>query len=284
MQQTKLGHANVQLINTEESNNGQLRFIFYVKDKVEWDIHFIPSSEDEGTRLQLDIKTVKKISMQKTTPLISLKQLQNEFQAEVQKAAVASPHQARVFTVVIDPGHGGKDTGAIGIGGIEEKNIVLNIAKKLAVEINQQKNMRAVLTRSGDYFIPLRERLKFARKDKADMFVAIHADAYFNNTASGASVYANPNQRETSEAARWLAHRENYSELGSVELNSLSDNDPILRSVLVNLAQTATIQDSIRLGGKVLDALDTISSLHYKHVERGTFCGIIFAGYSIDFS
>ncbi len=271
MQQTKLDHANVQLINTEETNNGRLRFIFSVKDKIEWDIHFIPSSEDEGTRLQLDIKTVKKIAMPKTTALTSLKQLQKGFQAEVQKAVIAGPDKARIITVAIDPGHGGKDSGAIGIGGIQEKNVVLSIAKKLAQEINQQKNMRAVLTRNGDYFIPLRERIKFARKDKADMFIAIHADAYFNNTASGVSVYALSQRGATSEAARWLAHRDNYSELGGMELNSLSDNDPILRSVLVDLAQTATIQDSIRLGSKVLDALDTISSLHYKHVERAPF-------------
>jgi len=180
-------------------------------------------------------------------------------------------NKSRIFTVAIDPGHGGKDSGARGLTGIEEKNVVLSIAKIVAQEINQQKNMRAVLTRDGDYFVSLRDRLKFARKDKADIFIAIHADAFFNNTASGVSVYALSQRGATSEAARWLAHKENYSELGAVELNSLHDSDPILRSVLVDLAQAATIQDSVRLGNKVLDALDTISSLHYKNVERAPF-------------
>ncbi len=195
--------------------------------------------------------------------------------AVVSQDSTSTPNHALatppIFTVAIDPGHGGKDSGARGAMGVEEKNVVLSIAKKLAEEINQQPYMHAVLTRDGDYFVPLRDRLKFARKGKADIFIAIHADAYFNSIASGASVYALSQRGATSEAARWLAHRDNYSELGDIELNSLSDNDPILRSVMVDLAQTATIQDSIRLGNKVLDALDTISSLHYRNVERAPF-------------
>lgn len=212
----------------------------------------------------------------------------SEFKAEIQKRKLdeydivgrtryeqeqtIAQEKSKIFTVVIDAGHGGKDPGAIGPNGIREKDIVLSIAQKLAYEINAHSYMRAVLTRNGDYFVPLRARLKLARKGDADVFVAIHADASFNNdNALGASVYAVSERGATSEAARWLAQRDNYSELDGVELDSLPDHDPMLRLVMVDLAQTATIQDSIRLGNRVLDALDNISSLHYTHVERAPF-------------
>ncbi len=176
---------------------------------------------------------------------------------------------------MIDAGHGGKDSGALGLGGTEEKNIVLSIAKilqrKISAEFTSQPTLRVVLTRNGDYFVPLRQRLKLARKGKADLFIAIHADAYFERNATGASVYALSQHGASNEATRWLAQQENYSELGGVALNDLQDRDPMLRSVLVDLAQTATIQDSIRLGSKVLGALDSVSSLHYTHVERAPF-------------
>lgn len=176
-----------------------------------------------------------------------------------------------IFTVVIDAGHGGKDPGAKGKRGSQEKNIVLAIAKKLAREINQTPAMRAVLTRNGDYFIPLSERLKLARKGKADVFIAIHADAYFEENATGASVYILSPHGASSVAARWLAQRDNHSELGGVEFDALQDQSPLLRSVLIDLAQTATARDSIQFGNTVLDALDEVSTLHYTHVERAPF-------------
>ncbi|MBX3708192.1 MAG: N-acetylmuramoyl-L-alanine amidase [Gammaproteobacteria bacterium] len=188
-----------------------------------------------------------------------------------QKKAISIEENSRIFIVVVDAGHGGKDSGALGISGTKEKDVVLNIAKKLMKEINACPHMRAILTRDGDYYVPLRKRLMLARKSKADLFIAIHADAYFDNDAAGASVFALSQHGASSEAARWLAQRDNYSELGRVELDSLSDRDPMLRSVLVDLAQTATIQDSILLGNNILDRLDNVSSLHYTHVERAPF-------------
>lgn len=175
------------------------------------------------------------------------------------------------FIVVIDAGHGGKDPGALGKKGAKEKDIVLKIAKILTKKMNELSHVHAVMTRSDDYFVPLRKRLAIARLAKADLFVAIHADAYFDNDATGASVYALSEHGATSEAARWLAQRDNYSELDGVELSSLSDRDPVLRSVLVDLAQTTTIQDSIRLGNNVLYALEQISPLHHTYVERAPF-------------
>jgi N-acetylmuramoyl-L-alanine amidase len=191
----------------------------------------------------------------------------------VQKTPVlqAPTQRTRPIIVVIDPGHGGKDTGAIGENGTREKDVVLAISKNLADLINQQPGMRAVLTRNGDYFVPLRNRLKLARKGNADLFIAIHADSYFNSRASGASVYALSRRGATSEAARWLAKRDNTSELGGVDLGELEDQSYLLRSVLIDLAQTATVTDSLRLGVSILDSLDALTRLHYTRVEQAPF-------------
>lgn len=186
----------------------------------------------------------------------------------VQSPAVPKPH---AIVVVIDPGHGGKDPGTVGTNGGKEKEIVLGIAIRLAAFINKEPNMHAVLTRQGDYFITLRDRLRLARKNKADLFVSIHADAYQNDQSTGVSVYALSRHGATSEAARWLARRENYSELGGVDFGELGDKSYVLRSVLIDLAQTATITDSVRLGADVLSALENVTKLHYPHVEQAPF-------------
>jgi N-acetylmuramoyl-L-alanine amidase len=177
----------------------------------------------------------------------------------------------KTIIIVIDPGHGGRDCGAKGMSGTCEKDVVLAISKQLYELINQQPNRRAVLTRRGDYFVPLRGRLQSARKGKADLFIAIHADSYFNTTASGASVYALSPNGATKEAVRWIAQRENYSELGGVDFRELSDQSYLLRSVLVDLAQTATITDSLRLGNTLLDSLNDVTRLHYARVEQAPF-------------
>ena len=176
------------------------------------------------------------------------------------------------FVVVIDPGHGGKDPGAVGESGTKEKDVVLAISQQLAALINHEPNMRAVLTRNGDYFVPLRNRLKLARKGDADLFIAVHADSYFaHDASSGASVYALSERGATSEAARWLAQKDNYSELGGVNLTGLGDQSYLLRSVLIDLAQTATITDSLRLGTSILQSLSSMTKLHYKKVEQAPF-------------
>lgn len=183
----------------------------------------------------------------------------------------SAPVKIHTVTVVIDPGHGGKDPGALGTLGGREKNIVLSIAKKLAILINQTPHMRAILTRKGDYFVPLRGRLHLARRGKADIFIAIHADSWFNRHERGASIYALSQHGATSEAARWLAGRENTSELAGVNLRELSDQSYLLRSVLIDLEQTATIRDSLRLGHILLTDLHQVTRLHYHHVEQAPF-------------
>jgi N-acetylmuramoyl-L-alanine amidase len=176
-----------------------------------------------------------------------------------------------LFTVVIDPGHGGHDTGAKGIYGTEEKNIVLTMARQLAWKINHQPGMHALLTRTQDTYVGLRERIKFARDVKADIFIAIHADWYFNHHAKGVSLYALSPRGATSEAARWLAQRNRYDELGDVSLDALADQSLMLRSVLIDLAQTKTIQNSLHLGDIFLDALQHVTTLHYARTEQAPF-------------
>lgn len=182
---------------------------------------------------------------------------------------VAPTARSRNIIVVIDPGHGGKDPGAIGVGKIHEKDVVLSIAKKLKALIDQQPGFRAVLTRDADYYLTLRERLGIARKNKADMFIAIHADAYPNPLSHGVSVFALSERGATSEAARWLAARENQSELmGGVELG---DKEDILRSVLINLSQTATIQASLFIGQHLLENIQPFAHLHHSQIEQAAF-------------
>lgn len=174
----------------------------------------------------------------------------------------------RNVIVVIDPGHGGKDPGARGPHNSSEKHIVLAISKELQRQLNAYPGIHAVLTRNGDYFLELRQRLRIARKYKAELFIAIHADAAYNNTAHGASVFALSQRGASSEAARWLAERENYSELGQV---SLEDKNYQLRSVLLDLSQTATINQSLQVGQTILCGLERVCTLHCRQVEQARF-------------
>jgi N-acetylmuramoyl-L-alanine amidase len=176
---------------------------------------------------------------------------------------------SKPFVVAVDAGHGGKDPGAHGAAGTQEKQVTLAIARKLARLINQEPNMRAVLIRDGDFYIGLRQRIGKARQHKADLFVSIHADAFTRRDAKGSSVYVLSERGATSEAARWIAAQENASDLvGGV---SLDDKDQMLASVLLDLSQAATIESSMDLGGHVLKSLGNIGPLHRTRVERAGF-------------
>lgn len=177
----------------------------------------------------------------------------------------------RDVIVVLDAGHGGKDPGAKGPRNSQEKDVVLAITLKLKQLIDKQPGMRAVLTRSGDYYVGLRNRLDIARKYNGDIFVAIHADAFNNPNSNGASVFALSQSGATSEAARWIAEKENYSELGGVNLGDLDDRNGVVRSVLIDLSQTSTINSSLQMGVKVLNQLNGFTNLHNNKVEQARF-------------
>jgi N-acetylmuramoyl-L-alanine amidase len=179
-------------------------------------------------------------------------------------------HKSKNIVIVIDPGHGGKDPGAAGMNGAREKDVVLRISKELCATLNQEPGFKAVLTRDRDIYLPLRQRLAIARKNHADMFVAIHADAYNHAQATGASVFALSQRGATSEAAKWLAEKENESELGGLS-SELADKDEMLRSVLIDLSQTHTIESSLKIGNNVLRHLGTFSRLHHPRIEQAAF-------------
>ncbi|MDE2366029.1 MAG: N-acetylmuramoyl-L-alanine amidase [Betaproteobacteria bacterium] len=175
----------------------------------------------------------------------------------------------RLITVAIDPGHGGEDPGAISRGGTHEKHITLAIAKKLKAKIDKEPNMRAALTRDGDYFISLPMRLVKARQLNADLFVSVHADAFIKPHARGSSVFALSERGATSAAARWLAKKENEADLiGGVNLDI---KDPYLKQTLLDLSQTATINDSLKLGREVLSEIGDVNHLHKAEVEQAGF-------------
>jgi N-acetylmuramoyl-L-alanine amidase len=175
----------------------------------------------------------------------------------------------RLVIVAIDAGHGGEDPGARGRHGTREKDVTLAIAKRLKVVIDQEPNMRAVLVRDGDYFVPLANRVSKARRVQADLFVSVHADAWVKPDARGSSVFALSEKGATSTAARMLAQKENQSDLiGGVNLGV---KDPVLARTLLDLSQTATISDSLKLGKHVLAELGDVNDLHKAAVEQAGF-------------
>jgi N-acetylmuramoyl-L-alanine amidase len=175
----------------------------------------------------------------------------------------------RMITIAIDPGHGGEDPGAHGANGTREKDLTLAIGKKLKALIDAEPNMRGILTRDADFFIPLHGRVVKARNMKADLFVSIHADAFTNQAARGSSVFALSERGATSASARYLAKKENESDLiGGV---SLDNKDPVLARTLLDLSQAATINDSLKLGKAVLGQVGQVNSLHKGSVEQAAF-------------
>jgi N-acetylmuramoyl-L-alanine amidase len=182
------------------------------------------------------------------------------------------PNGKRDIVIAIDAGHGGEDPGASGSRGQHEKDIVLAIAKELQRQINSEKGFRAELTRTGDYFIPLRKRTEIARKKGADLFISIHADAAPSKAAFGASVFALSDRGATSETARWLADSENRSDLiGGAGNVSLDDKDRMLAGVLLDLSMTASLSSSLNVGQKVLGNMGRITPLHKQRVEQAGF-------------
>lgn len=185
-------------------------------------------------------------------------------------AEQAQPHRPlRDVVVCIDPGHGGKDPGAIGKRGTYEKTVVLDIAQRLEKLLNREPGMRAFMTRNSDYFVTLRGRLDKARKRRADLFISIHADASPYRYPKGSTVYVLSEHGASSEAARLLAERQN--DVDRVAGVNLSNKDNLVASVLVDLAQSATREASFKFGGKLKGSIDRVIRMHSKTVERAAF-------------
>ncbi|MFU8814127.1 MAG: N-acetylmuramoyl-L-alanine amidase [Pseudomonadales bacterium] len=182
------------------------------------------------------------------------------------------PTENRDVVIAIDAGHGGEDPGALGPDRILEKDVVLSIARRLAARVNAMPGFKAVLVRDGDYYLPLQERVRIARSHRADMFVSVHADAFKSPHVTGASVYTLSERGASSEAARWLAEKENRSDLiGGVGDVSLGDKDDMLAHVLLDLSMDANRSASIEVGAQILGHLSRVTKLHKDRVEQAGF-------------
>jgi len=249
----------IQGLRVGRNRPGVIRLVLDLKSEVKAQAFTLPPIADYGHRLVLDIYPLVPID-----PLALLIE-----QTQRRPAAQDRPGVARLATIVIDPGHGGEDPGAIGRRGSREKDINLAMARRLKALVDAEPNMRALLTRDGDYFLPLHARVDKARKVKADLFVSIHADAFIRPNVRGSSVFALSERRATSEAARWLANKENEADLvGGV---SFDGKDKYLAQTLLDLSQTATIDHSLRLGNSVLARLGSVNTLHKANVEQASF-------------
>lgn len=256
----------IRRLRAAARNQHDLRLVFDLHKAVKPRSFLLKPNKDKPHRLVLDLYSTKK-NTEKTV---------QHFTQETEKATASSGNATkripRDIIIVVDAGHGGEDPGAIGPKKLKEKVVVLDIAKKLAALINSKKGYKAVLTRDGDYFIPLRKRRDKARELRADLFISIHADAFTVPQANGASVFALSQRGATSETARFLAKQENEADLiGGVGDVSLEDKDEVLRGVLVDLSMTATVGSSLEVGKSVLGKMGGIARLHKKQVEQAGF-------------
>ena len=244
---------------------GVMRLVLDLKAAIKPSVFQLQPLGQYGHRLVVDLYPVQ-ASNAAANPLPPPQPAATE-QAKPAKPGVVQ--YARLITVAIDAGHGGEDPGALGANGSREKDITLALAKKLKQKIDAQENMRAVLVRDGDYFVPLGQRVVKARALKADLFMSIHADAFIKPHARGSSVFALSENGATSVAARWLAKKENEADLvGGINIDV---KDPFLKRTLIDLSQTATINDSLKLGHAVLKEIGGVNTLHKSYVEQAGF-------------
>lgn len=291
----------IKLLRAGRYKPGVVRLVIELKTKVAPQVFEVKPAGEYGHRLVLDVYPLTPVD-----PLMSLVEgrkdavepLKLEAEAKLQEAqpkaaervpesppkkAEAAPEAPeirttrksgkpivdRLVTITLDPGHGGEDPGAVGRGGTYEKNVTLAVAKRLKARLDAEPNMRAVMTRDSDFFVPLQMRVQKARRVQSDLFLSIHADAWVKPDARGSSVFVLSERGASSTQARLLAQKENEADLiGGV---NLSAKDMFLARTLLDLSQTATINDSLRLGKYLLGELGSINTLHKNSVEQAGF-------------
>ena len=238
-------------VRSASKDGGRLRVVIDLKGKARPRSFALKPDGKSGHRLVVDLHATNL----SPTPIKTNQQ--------------ARKKRKQQFVIALDPGHGGRDPGAIGKHGTREKDVALSVAKKMKALINRESGYRAVLTRDADRFVSLRNRVKKARQAEADIFISLHADSFHSPNVKGASVYALSLRGASSEAARWIARKENSSDLiGGI---SLDDKDDLIASVLLDLSQTATIQDSLELGSDVLKHIGKVSRLNNRKVQQAGF-------------
>lgn len=274
----------IQAIRLGQFKPGVVRLVLDLKAEVNPQAFMLKPVGEYGYRIVLDVYPLHPVD-----PLMALLEQERGRAVETKADEIAAPDNKpdkpqplaaeprkpkpddlkRMLTVVIDPGHGGEDPGAIGRKGTREKNVTLAIARRVKARIDKEDGIRCFLTRDDDYFVPLAQRVQKARRVQADLFISVHADAFNKPNVRGSSVFALSEHGATSAAAHWLAQRENSADLiGGV---NLSVRDPILAKTLLDLSQTATINDSMKLGKAVLAQIGEVNSLHKAYVEQAGF-------------
>lgn len=254
--QLALSETVIRSIRSGHFGKGDTRIVLDLSGPVQLNTFLLAPQDGQGHRLVLDLLSDSKVaapSVPRETP-------------------GKTNHPKRDIIVVVDPGHGGKDPGAVGAKGEREKDVVLSISQLLARRLKREKGFDVKLVRNDDFFVPLRKRVDIARQHKADMFISVHADAAPRLTASGASVYCLSEGGATSATARFMAQRENGADLlGATSLLNLKDKDPMLAGVILDMSMNATIAASLQLGSTVLGSLAGITTLHQKRVEQAGF-------------
>ena len=282
----------IKLLRAGRYKPGVVRLVMELKTKVAPQVFEVKPAGEYGHRLVLDVYPLTPVD-----PLMSLVEgrkdaveplkLEAETKVPETQAKKAEPAPApeapeirtsrksgkpivdRLVTITLDPGHGGEDPGAVGRGGTYEKNVTLAVAKRLKARLDAEPNMRAVLTRDSDFFVPLQMRVQKARRVQSDLFLSIHADAWVKPDARGSSVFVLSERGASSTQARLLAQRENEADMiGGV---NLSAKDLFLARTLLDLSQTATINDSLKLGKYLLGELGSVNTLHKNNVEQAGF-------------
>jgi N-acetylmuramoyl-L-alanine amidase len=243
------GQGLVRQVRFGTRDDGSLRVVLDINGDVQSKSFAVAPNESYGHRLVIDLAPASE-----PAPV---------------KIEHAPQDEARDLVIAVDAGHGGDDPGAIGRGGTREKDVALAIARALAQRIDREPGMKAVLVRDGDYYVAHRDRMRKARDQRADLFVSIHADSIRDRAVSGSSVYILSPRGASDEASRWLAERENASDLiGGV---SLDDKDNVLASVLLDLSQTASISASMTAAERVLVELDRVGVVRKPMVQQAGF-------------
>ena len=271
---------NIKLLRAGRFKPGVVRLVMELKNEVKPQVFVLPPVGEYGHRLVLDVYPLeppdpllqlleKHETLMGNTDLPVDKKPQQYVEIKTERRRQGKPVVDRLVTITLDPGHGGEDPGAVGRGGSYEKHVTLAVAKRLKAKIDAEPNMRAVLTRDTDFFVPLHMRVQKARRIQSDLFVSIHADAFTRPDANGSSVFVLSESGASSSAARYLAQKENAADLvGGVNIDV---KDPMLARTLLDLSQTATISDSLKLGKAVLGEIGGINRLHKASVEQAGF-------------
>jgi N-acetylmuramoyl-L-alanine amidase len=270
-----LSETPVKAIRYAAYDKDTMRIVLDLTQAVDYQTQTLSPQETYPHRLVLDIATNQPVKQH--APITAVEESNVQTVTAVPTEDTTPPPvikttkvlPRRDIVIAIDAGHGGKDTGAIGATGTREKDVVLQIAKRLAKLVDAEPGMRAYLTRDNDTFISLKSRRVRAQENGADMFISVHADAFHNRQARGSSVYVLSERGASSEAAKILADRENAADLaGGIRLE---DKDKLLASVLLDLSQTASLEASLEVGNTVLSGLKRVGHVHKKHVESAAF-------------